>query len=216
MKILLGRTNFPTLKRQDEYLTAVAKLLENAYFGLGSVDLKSQLLFDELAKELEVYPEDEEWGSDEDENSEIVSVENKMEDVVDKSSREDDDAISDSVKSHNIVVSVHSIKVHTETQSYASSEDFNEEKSEIIGGRTHIDGTEEELKTEREGHDRSHRSSNTQSAMIDSEESSFEQRLSGSIDTVDTVGGDTGSDNIEKAVQTLVKLRPNLPLILNQ
>lgn len=52
--ILQERTNFRSLANQDNYLAALARLIEAAYYNLGSIDKTSQKLFDELANALEI------------------------------------------------------------------------------------------------------------------------------------------------------------------
>jgi hypothetical protein len=56
---LLEKTNFKLLEKQSEYLTAIVRLLESAYFGKQSLDSKSQELFEELSNELEILSEEE-------------------------------------------------------------------------------------------------------------------------------------------------------------
>lgn len=53
VKILKDRTNFLSLENREEYLSAVARLLESAYFNV-AVDKESQKLFDQLADVLEL------------------------------------------------------------------------------------------------------------------------------------------------------------------
>lgn len=56
--ILQTRTNFQSLDNQSRYLTAIARLVESAYFNLGAVDRESQNIFDELANVLELKNKD--------------------------------------------------------------------------------------------------------------------------------------------------------------
>jgi hypothetical protein len=47
-----------SLDNQSRYLTAIARLIESAYFNLGAVDRESQKIFDELANVLELKNKD--------------------------------------------------------------------------------------------------------------------------------------------------------------
>ena len=58
VEILQKQTNFLSLDNQADYLTAVARLLESAYFNIGSVDSHSQKMFDKLANALELKKKD--------------------------------------------------------------------------------------------------------------------------------------------------------------
>lgn len=60
VNILQTKTNFNLLLNQADYLMAIARLLEAAYFGLEKVDANAQGLFDKLTNELEIKEEEEE------------------------------------------------------------------------------------------------------------------------------------------------------------
>lgn len=59
VRVLQERTNFSQLKGQADYLLALARLLEAAYFNLNNVDNEARILFQQLAKELEILPPEE-------------------------------------------------------------------------------------------------------------------------------------------------------------
>ncbi|XP_064616048.1 ER degradation-enhancing alpha-mannosidase-like protein 3 [Liolophura sinensis] len=56
VRVLQERTNFSHLEGQADYLLALARLLEAAYFNLNNVDNEARILFQQLAKELEILP----------------------------------------------------------------------------------------------------------------------------------------------------------------
>lgn len=56
---LLEKTNFKLLGKQSEYLTAIVRLLETAYYGKQNVDERSQELFEEFSNELEILSPEE-------------------------------------------------------------------------------------------------------------------------------------------------------------
>ncbi|KAK3088771.1 hypothetical protein FSP39_023586, partial [Pinctada imbricata] len=58
VQILQDRTNFASLPSQGDYLLAIARLLESAYFNQGNVDSRSQKMFDKLAQELQIVKKD--------------------------------------------------------------------------------------------------------------------------------------------------------------
>lgn len=56
---LLEKTNFKLLGKQSDYLTAIVRLLETAYYGKQNVDERSQELFEEFSNELEILSPEE-------------------------------------------------------------------------------------------------------------------------------------------------------------
>lgn len=79
--ILQTRTNFQSLDNQSQYLTAIARLIESAYFNLGAVDRESQKIFDELANVLELKNKDT-FSSQTEQKSTTVLQDNVLQDAI--------------------------------------------------------------------------------------------------------------------------------------
>ena len=79
--ILQTRTNFQSLDNQSRYLTAIARLIESAYFNLGAVDRESQKIFDELANVLELKNKDT-FSSQTEQKSTTVLQDNVLQDAI--------------------------------------------------------------------------------------------------------------------------------------
>jgi hypothetical protein len=79
--ILQTRTNFQSLDNQSRYLTAIARLIESAYFNLGAVDRESQKIFDELANVLELKNKDT-FPSQTEQKSTTVLQDNVLQDAI--------------------------------------------------------------------------------------------------------------------------------------
>ncbi|XP_045195747.2 ER degradation-enhancing alpha-mannosidase-like protein 3 [Mercenaria mercenaria] len=77
-RTLLEKTNFKLLGKQSDYLTAIVRLLESAYFGKQSIDQRSQELFGELSNELEILSQEEIAEAKNLESEEPESVQNNV------------------------------------------------------------------------------------------------------------------------------------------
>ncbi|XP_052093110.1 ER degradation-enhancing alpha-mannosidase-like protein 3 [Mytilus californianus] len=112
--IMKERTNFNSLDNQADYLTAVARILESAYFNTGSFDSQSQRMFDKLASVLELKKKD------------TVSSEQKSTTVLHDSSQ-----TTDSLPSYASEGDLNEEFENTEQSSELESESSNEKPESI-------------------------------------------------------------------------------------
>lgn len=150
--MLQERTNFVQLKLQSDYLLAIARMLESAYFGLQDVDKQTQSMLERLAQELIIYPKDdknpEESEEEMDENEEVLTNEeilvNEEGNLEEDPISEEEIELEETYNSDEVIYSNNdiddaddgSVLRHSESQQhYVSAEDL-EERTTQRGVRT--------------------------------------------------------------------------------